>query len=149
MADPAELSRELEGVPALSRAYGIARRPRGVLGDMVKRTLSIALAAAAIGIDRLRRLGRAGRRDRPRAAAGADAVAVADNSFTPATSKVAVGESVDFENGGAIAHTVTGDDFDSGSLAPGDSFTFKADEAGNFSYVCLFHPGMQGTIEVG
>ena len=74
---------------------------------------------------------------------------MADNSFTPASVKVAVGESVTFENEGAIAHTVTGDDFDSGSLAPGDTFTFKASEAGTFSYVCTFHPGMQGTIEVG
>ena len=52
------------------------------------------------------------------------------------------------ENEGQIAHTVTGDDFDSGSLAPGATFTFEASEAGTFSYVCTFHPGMEGTHTV-
>ena len=117
---------------------------------MVKRILSVCIAAAAIGV------GACGGSDEPAApsaakapASSAGAVAVADNSFTPASVKVAVGETVTFENEGAIAHTVTGDDFDSGSLAPGDTFTFKASEKGTFGYVCTFHPGMQGTIEVG
>jgi plastocyanin len=113
---------------------------------MVKRTLTLCLAAAAIG------LAACGGSDEPAAKAPASsgpAVAVADNSFSPASLKVAVGDTVTFENEGAIAHTVTGDDFDSGSLAPGDTFTFEASEAGSFSYVCTFHPGMQGTIEVG
>lgn len=120
----------------------------GVLEDMVKRTLSICLAAAAIG------LAACGGSDEPEAAPaaqanGGTAVAVADNSFSPASVKVAAGDTVTFENEGQIAHTVTGDDFDSGSLAPGKTFTFTASEAGSFSYVCTFHPGMQGTIEVG
>ena len=114
---------------------------------MVKRSLTIALAAAALGISAC------GGSDEPAAstpqpAAGETAVAIGDNTFTPATVKVAVGEEVTFENGGAIAHTVTGDDFDSGSLSPGDRFTFTAEKAGTVSYVCVFHPGMQGKIEV-
>jgi plastocyanin len=116
---------------------------------MVKRTITICLAAAALGI------GACGGSDEPATstapeapAAGGTTVAVGDNTFTPAKSKVAVGETVKFENGGAIAHTVTGDDFDSGSIAPGDTFTFTAEKAGTVSYVCTFHPGMQGTIEV-
>ena len=115
---------------------------------MVKRTLSLCLAAAALGLAACG----GSSDDEPAAAAkasGGTAVAVADNTFTPASLKVAVGDTVTFENEGAIAHTVTGDDFDSGSLAPGDTFTFKASEKGSFSYVCTFHPGMQGTIEVG
>ena len=115
---------------------------------MVKRTLSLCLAAAALGLAACG----GSSDDEPAAAAKASsgtAVAVADNSFTPASLKVAVGDTVTFENEGAIAHTVTGDDFDSGSLAPGDTFTFKASETGTFDYVCTFHPGMQGTIEVG
>ena len=79
-------------------------------------------------------------------------VTVADTSFTPGHLKVAVGDTVTFENDGAIAHTATaaeGADFDSGSIAPGDTFTFTASKAGTVSYVCTFHPGMQGTIEVG
>ena len=42
-----------------------------------------------------------------------------------------------------------GADFDSGTLAPGKTFTFTAKKAGTVSYVCNFHPGMQGTLEVG
>jgi plastocyanin len=117
---------------------------------MVKRTLTIALAAAALGI------AACGGSDEPAASTapaapsgGGTAVAIGDNTFTPATIEVAVGETVEFENGGAIPHTVTGDGFDSGSLAPGDSFEFAAKKAGTVSYVCLFHPGMQGTLEVG
>ena len=117
---------------------------------MVKRTLSLCLAAAALG------LAACGGSDEPAApsaakapASSAGTVAVADNTFTPAKIEVAVGDTVTFENEGQIAHTVTGDDFDSGSLAPGDTFTFEASEAGTFSYVCTFHPGMQGTISVG
>ena len=116
--------------------------------SMVKRTLSLCLVAAAFGLAAC-----GGSDDEPAAAqapaSGGDKVAVADNSFTPASIDVAVGDTVTFENEGQIAHTVTGDDFDSGSLAPGDTFTFKASEKGSFSYVCTFHPGMQGTIEVG
>ncbi len=114
---------------------------------MVKRTLSLCLAAAAIGLAAC-----GGSDDEPAAAKSGGAgnsVAVADNSFSPAGVKVAVGDTVTFENEGQIAHTVTGDGFDSGTMAPGDTFAFKASEAGTFSYVCSFHPGMQGTIEVG
>lgn len=115
---------------------------------MVKRTLSLCLAAAAIG------LAACGGSDdepaaQPAAQSGGPAVAVADNTFTPGTVEVAAGDTVTFENEGQIAHTVTGDGFDSGSMDPGDTFAFTASEAGRFSYVCTFHPGMQGTISVG
>lgn len=114
---------------------------------MVKRTLSLCLTAAALG---LAACGGSDDAEQPAAAeaSGSTAVAVADNSFSPASVKVAVGETVTFENEGQIAHTVTGDGFDSGSMAPGARFTFEASEAGTFSYVCTFHPGMEGTIEV-
>jgi plastocyanin len=114
---------------------------------MVKRILTIGLAAAALGLTAC-----GGSDSEPAAAepatGGAAAVQVGDNTFTPATIEVAVGETVTFENGGAIAHTVTGDGFDSGSMAPGDTFAFTAEKAGSVSYLCSFHPGMQGTIEV-
>jgi plastocyanin len=115
---------------------------------MVKRTLTIGLAAVALG------LAACGSDDpepaEPAAAkaSGAASVQIGDNTFTPATVEVAAGETVTFENGGAIAHTVTGDGFDSGSMAPGDTFAFTADKAGSVSYVCTFHPGMAGTIDV-
>jgi plastocyanin len=119
---------------------------------MVKRTITLCLAAAALGI------GACGGSDEPAAstapespAASGTTVSVGDNTFTPADLEVAVGETVTFENSGAIAHTATaseGADFDSGSIAPGEKFTFTPSKAGTVSYVCTFHPGMQGTIQV-
>jgi plastocyanin len=123
---------------------------------MLKRTITICLAVAALG-GGLAACG-GGSSDEPPAAAakppasGGTAVSMQDNSFAPADVKVAPGEEVTFTNDGGIAHTATasdGADFDSGSVAPGETFTFTAGDAGTVSYVCTFHPGMQGTIEVG
>ena len=38
--------------------------------------------------------------------------------------------------------------FDSGTLAPGKTFSFIAEGKGKISYVCTIHPGMQGTLQV-
>ena len=48
---------------------------------------------------------------------------------------------------GSLSLMVNGNEL--GSLAPGKTFSFTADKAGTVSYVCTFHPGMQGTLEVG
>jgi len=116
---------------------------------MIKRTLTIGLAAAALGV------AACGGSDDPAAAPAADApasggttVSMQDNRFAPGTIEVSTGETVTFENDGGVAHTATGDDFDSGSVGPGESFSFTPTAAGTLSYVCTFHPGMQGTIEV-
>jgi plastocyanin len=129
---------------------------------MLKRTITIAFVFAALGTG-LAACGGYGDDSASTAAAKTPAattapavsgpnVSVQDNTFKPGTIKVAVGDTITWKNDGAIAHTVTatdGADFDSGTLAPGKSFTFTADKAGTISYVCNFHAGMQGTIEVG
>jgi len=122
---------------------------------MFKRTITICLTVAALGAGVTACGGSSSEEPDAAAkapAAGGTAVSVQDNSYAPGDLKVAAGDTVTFTNEGAIAHTVTatdGADFDSGSLAPGATFTFTADAAGTVSYVCTFHPGMQGTIEVG
>jgi plastocyanin len=119
---------------------------------MIKRTLTIGLVLVASAIG-LAACGSSGD-DTPAAAAAKApkaAVSAQDNSFSPGTLKVRVGDTVTFTNDGGIDHTVTatsGAKFDSGSLAPGATFQFTAVKAGTVSYVCTFHPGMQGTIEV-
>ena len=122
---------------------------------MFKRTITICLTVAVLGAG-VTACGGDSSDDSGAAAkapaSGGTAVSVQDNSFKPADLKVAVGDTVTFTNEGAIAHTVTatdGADFDSGSIAPGATFTFTAKTAGTVSYVCTFHPGMQGTLEVG
>lgn len=75
---------------------------------------------------------------------------VADNEFKPNTATVAVGGTVTWKLIGQAAHTVTADDqsFNSGLLKPGESYPFTFSTLGSFTYTCLVHPGMTGTIEV-
>jgi plastocyanin len=42
----------------------------------------------------------------------------------------------------------SGGSFDSGTLAQGASFTFKATKPGTIAYFCSIHPSMTGTITV-
>ena len=124
---------------------------------MLKRTITTGLVIAALGTG-LAACGGYGddpapaTAPAPAAKGDGAAVSVQDNTFNPGTIKVKVGDTITWTNDGAVAHTVTatdGADFDSGTLAPGKSFTFTADKAGTIAYVCTIHPGMQGTIEVG
>jgi plastocyanin len=77
-------------------------------------------------------------------------VKLTNTSFQPQSVDVKVGDTVTFVNADPIAHTATADDksFDSGTLDQGAKFSFKAEKAGTISYVCEFHPGMTGTINV-
>ena len=122
---------------------------------MLKRTLIIALVLAALGTG-LAACGGYGNDSTPVAAqppktAHGVKVSVQDNTFKPGNVKVKAGETVTFTNDGAVAHTVTGvggATFDSGTLAPGKTFSFIAEGKGKLTYVCTIHAGMKGTIEV-
>jgi len=71
------------------------------------------------------------------------------STFAPEAIDATVGDTISFVNKDEIAHTATaGGTFDSGSMAAGAEFSFTADKAGQISYVCAFHPGMTGTINV-
>ena len=80
--------------------------------------------------------------------AAASEVKMAGSTFAPGTIDLKVGDKVTFVNDDEIAHTATSDAFDSGTMDPGATFEFTAEEAGTISYVCSFHPGMTGTINV-
>ena len=72
-----------------------------------------------------------------------------DSTFAPSTVEMKVGETVSFVDKDEIAHTATAEaTFDSGTLREGERFDFKATKPGTISYVCIFHPGMTGTINV-
>src|SRR6478609_3766521 len=77
-------------------------------------------------------------------------VEMTNTTFSPQTIDVKVGDSVTFVNKDEIAHTATAGDgsFDSKTMEAGATFTFKATKAGQIDYVCNFHPGMTGTINV-
>ena len=77
-------------------------------------------------------------------------VEMTNTTFSPQTIDVKVGDTVTFVNKDEIAHTATAGDgsFDSKTMEAGATFTFKATKAGQIDYVCNFHPGMTGTINV-
>ncbi len=81
-----------------------------------------------------------------RAASGS--VAMEDFRFSPATVTVAAGDSVTWTNRGEEIHTATGDGFDTGEVASGNSGSVSFASAGNFSYACSIHPEMRGTVRV-
>jgi len=78
-------------------------------------------------------------------------VDVRDNVFDPIEIHARVGQKITWNQRGQIAHTVTasqGAKFDSGPLAPGESFSYTTKKAGTIEYLCSFHQGMTGTIVV-
>ena len=92
-------------------------------------------------------------------AAGAPAVNIVEPPFrppqawayAPAALSVKVGTAVTWTNSGAVAHTVTADDgtsFDSGRIAPKQTFTLAPSKTGTFAYHCTFHPWMKATLTV-
>lgn len=81
---------------------------------------------------------------------GPDAtITIAGFSYSGAES-VALGDTVQVSNEDSVGHTLTAVDgeFDSGSIAAGETFDLTFDEAGEFDYFCTVHPEMAGTITV-
>jgi plastocyanin len=79
------------------------------------------------------------------------AVSIEGFAFGPAELTVAPGTTVTWTNDeSGIPHTTTSDDgdWDSGTLQPGDTFSFTFDEPGTYAYSCSIHPSMHGTIVV-
>ncbi len=72
-----------------------------------------------------------------------------DRSYDPNPGSVKVGQSVSWTNSDKIAHTATGDGWDTGQFAPGQtSAPIKFSTAGTFKYHCTIHPTMTGTLNV-
>lgn len=69
-------------------------------------------------------------------------------AFKPQTLSVQTGQTVVFQNDDDVTHNVTADAFKSGDIAGGKSWKYTFDKAGDYSYVCTYHPGMSGTITV-
>lgn len=73
-------------------------------------------------------------------------------AYQPDPVKVVVGvnSTIDWINNDSAPHTVTANDasFDSGNVAPGQSFTFTFTTPGTYQYHCVYHPWMVGTVVV-
>jgi plastocyanin len=75
-------------------------------------------------------------------------VVIEDLAFEPETLTVEAGDTVTWTwNDGAVAHDVSGDDFQSEVMSEG-TFLHRFDKSGTYDYVCTLHPNMTGTIEV-
>jgi plastocyanin len=82
-------------------------------------------------------------------------VTIRDNSFSPSSLTVDPGTTVRWVNNGSMTHTVTSGTrnnpsglFDSGDMRNGNTFEFTFMSSGTFSYFCMHHVGMDGTIIV-
>jgi plastocyanin len=84
-------------------------------------------------------------------AGGAKAVTIKDYIYKPASITVPEGTTVTFTNRDSTPHTATSKEsgvFESGSIGTGKSAKVTLDKSGTFTYYCLFHPFMKGTIVV-
>ena len=85
------------------------------------------------------------------AASASAKVDIANFKYNPPTITIKTGGTVTWTNSDATSHTATdqaGGSFDTGTLKKGQSKQETFSRAGTFSYVCLFHPFMHGTVRV-
>jgi plastocyanin len=71
--------------------------------------------------------------------------------FNPVTLTVKTGTKVTWVNDDVVSHTVTSDSgnvLNSGTLSPGQSYSFTFTSEGTFNYYCTLHPMMKGKIIV-
>lgn len=80
---------------------------------------------------------------------------IKDSCYVPSIITISQGEEVTWANEDAAFHSVTSgsydeptDLFDSGYLDPGQKFTVKFENKGEFDYFCTLHPWMKGKVIV-
>lgn len=76
-------------------------------------------------------------------------ISITNFTYDPQTVEVDKGVTVVWTNKDPVPHTITGDNFSSGPLSPGQSFSYTFNEDGTFAYHCSLHPQMTGTIVAG
>ena len=87
----------------------------------------------------------------PSASGNTVSVSMKNLAFNPKDITIKVGTTVVWTNNDSVDHNVTSATglFNSGNLAPGDTFKFTFDQAGTYPYSCTIHvPDMVGTVTV-
>ena len=77
-------------------------------------------------------------------------VEIINFGFSPAKVEIKVGDTVKFVNRDEIRHSATADDksFNTELLGKDESKTVTFNQAGEFGFYCMPHPGMRGSIIV-
>ena len=75
-------------------------------------------------------------------------VSVKNLQFDPVTIEVKKGDVVEWKNDDLVPHTATSASFNSGSIVSGQLWRHTFTGAGNFPYVCTFHPQMKCVVIV-
>jgi plastocyanin len=80
----------------------------------------------------------------------AEAVAITNFAFSPATLTVHKGTTVTWTNNDSAPHMVTGDNGgpSSSPLSKGKSYSYTFNAVGSFPYHCSIHPYMKATVQV-
>jgi len=82
-------------------------------------------------------------------AASTHDVTIAGLKFAPVQLTVQRGDTVTWKNNDVVPHSATSQGkFDSGTIAPGKSYSRRMDQPGEFDYICTVHPNMQGKLTV-
>lgn len=86
----------------------------------------------------------------PAVSSGPRSIDIVNFAFSPQTITVSPGTRITWTNKDMISHTATARDrsFDSGILYNNQAYSKTFDKEGQYEYVCLFHPGMVGTVIV-
>ena len=70
-------------------------------------------------------------------------------AYAPLALTVKRGDTIVWVNKDPFPHTATAKGvFDSTSIAAGASWKYQARKAGDYKYICTFHPNMVGTLRV-
>jgi plastocyanin len=75
-------------------------------------------------------------------------VKILDSGYSPKRVEIGQGTAVKWVNKGTETHTVTSNTglFDSGDIAPGDTFRKRFRQTGVFKYHCEIHPELRGKV---
>lgn len=76
-------------------------------------------------------------------------VVIEGTAYAPETLTVKRGDAVVWVNKDPFPHTVTAKGaFDSHDIGPGKQWKYTARKLGGYSYTCILHPNMKGTLNV-
>lgn len=79
---------------------------------------------------------------------GITSVVIQDFAFSSGTTTVPLGSTITWTNEDTAPHTVTGTNFDSGTLNNKQQWSYTFTEPGTYEYHCSFHTSMKGTVIV-